>query len=110
MTDEELDRNRLKIVLEFLETKEKLSLPELGITVNSSTKSIYHVFSNDANGKLTFLYSMGDLQLKELAKNLMLKTIKKIFIEGRVFRLRNKFLAENEESIPFNPLDFEQSC
>lgn len=110
MTDSELNENRLIIVKEFLETGESLNLSDhVGLTISSSSPGIYHVFSNQEFGKLKFEYSLSDESLKKLVKTLNIRTIKKIFVEGRILRLRNKYLAENDSKSPreFNPLDFE---
>ena len=105
MTDKDFDLKRLEITKIFLETGETLNLEDLNLSINSSTPGIYHVFSNQNNGVKKFEYSISDLKLKELVNTFDIKTIKRFFVYDKLFRLRNKFIARNSNSI--NPLDFE---
>ena len=106
MTDKDFDLKRLDIIKSFLETGEMLDLDsELSLSIDSTTPGIYHVFSNQNNGVKKFEYSISDLKLKELVNTFDIKTIKRFFVYDKLFRLRNKFIARNSNSI--NPLDFE---
>lgn len=105
MTDKDFYLKRLDIVKSFLETGETLNLEDLNLSINSSTPGVYRVFSNQKNGVKKFEYSISDLKLKELVNTFDIKTIKRIFVEDKLYRLRNKWIVENY----FNPLDFEQS-
>lgn len=109
MTDQQLDSDRLNITKQYLETGEMLDLEsDLSISIDSSARGIYHIFSNGLNGLKVFEYSISDLKLKELVQTLPINTIKKIFVEDKLYRLRNKFIGENKNP-PFNLLDHEQA-
>ncbi len=104
MTDKNLDKNRTKIVKEFLSTGEKLYLsPEFDLVIVSSKNDIYHVYSIKSNGLLTFEYSITDLKLKELVNSLSIDAIQRIFVDSRILKLQKKYIAENV----WNPVDYE---
>lgn len=106
MTDKNLSKNRVKIVKEYLTTGEKLYLsPEFELVISSSRPDVYHVYSINKNGLLTFEYSMTEFKLKELIKSLSVDLIQRIFVESRIFKLQNKYIGENT----FNLQDWEQS-
>jgi len=112
MTNDQLDLDRVKIVKEYLATGEILNLSgDLDISISSSTPGIYHVFFDrqtkhiNKNNHLTHQYSMSDVGLKNMVDNLEIDTIKRIFVESRILKLRNRKVLENE----INPLDLEQS-
>lgn len=108
MTNEELDKNRVKIVKEYLATGEILNLEgDMDICVTCSTPGTYHVFFDhkkekiNNKNKLTHQYSMSNVGLKNLAEALTVNTIKRIYIQSKYIKLRNQKQTE------FNPLDFE---
>ena len=103
MTDKDFDLKRLEITKIFLETGETLNLEDLNLSINSSTPGIYHVFSNQNNGLKKFEYSITDLKLLEIVNSLKLDSIKRIFVNDRLYKLRNKWIGKNR----FNPMDFE---
>ncbi len=108
MTNKQLDTNRLTVVKDYLGTGELLNLSgDFELSVSSSTPSIYHVYFGRADRpkELVHQYSMSDIGLKNLVDNLSISTIKRIFIESRVLRLRNRKVLENS----INPLDHENS-
>lgn len=104
MTDKDFDLKRLDIIKSFLETGEMLDLDsELSISIDSTTPGIYHVFTNKNNGLKKFEYSITDLKLLEIVNSLKLDSIKRIFVNDRLYKLRNKWIGKNR----FNPMDFE---
>lgn len=97
MTNQDLDKNRFKIVKDYFKSSIKLDLNnDLDLLIYCSKEGLYHIFMNDIHQ-----YSLSDKGLQKLVKILKIETIKKIYIASKVINLTKKAGQE------FNPLDFE---
>lgn len=103
MTDQKFDENRLEIVKSYLENKEMLDIYDLNISILLDNKNKYNIYSSQKNGVKKFEYFINEIKLQELVKVLKLDTIKRIFIEDKLYRLRNKWIGKNQ----CNSADFE---
>ena len=109
MTNDQLDKNRLQILKDFLSTGEILHLENLEICITNSSAGLYHIFTffgPDQKGeKYQKLHkdSITDKKLEEIARTLSIEEVKKIFIESRLLKRHNKLVKTS----PFNPMDHE---
>jgi hypothetical protein len=105
MNDKEFEQSRFIIIKDFFNYYNLLNLEEdIGISISSSSPGIYHIFSRH-DGILIHQYSISDIQLGEIAKNIKLSTVKTIFVNTKIKSYENKLIKKYNNEI--NPLDFE---